>query len=57
MSKSVCTGVGEPRGVLANMLHFDIVLRDFKLASCYYSHFGANILGKTLSPFISLAMC
>ena len=37
-------------GVVANVLHCDIVVSEFKLQLCYYIHFWINHLGKAPSP-------
>ena len=42
---------GNPDGVVANMLYSNIIVSEFK---CYYIPFQTNILGKGMSPFISL---
>ena len=40
------------RGVVANMLDYDIVVSDFELQSRYYVHFRTNTLEKGMNPFI-----
>ena len=37
---------GNPCGVVANVLNFDIVQSEFELQSNYYVHFRTNILEK-----------
>ena len=41
-----------PRGVVANVLDYDIIVSEFKLHSRDYIHFWANTLGegRNLSP-------
>ena len=46
----------EPRGVAANVLDYDIVVRKFELQLRYYDHFRSNTLCKGMKPLISPAM-
>ena len=39
-------GVGNPRGVVVNMLDCDIVVSEFELQSHSYVHFRTNTLEK-----------
>ena len=39
-------------GVMANMLHYDIVVSEFKLQSRYCVHFWTNTLEKGVNPLI-----
>ena len=39
-------------GIVANMLHCDIIVNEFKLQLCYYILFQRNILGKGMNPLI-----
>ena len=41
---------GRPRNIVANELHCDIVVSEFKLQSRYYVHFRNNTLGKGMDP-------
>ena len=41
-----------PRGVVTNVLPYDIVVREFEIQSRYYVHFWTNTLGKGMNPII-----
>ena len=43
------------RGILANVLDWDIVVSKFTLQSCYYVHFQPNALEKGMNAVVSLA--
>ena len=45
-----------PHGVMVKAMDCGIVVREFKLQSCYYVHFRANTLGKGMNPLILPAM-
>ena len=49
-------GWGCPRGVMVKAMDCGIVVREFVLQSCYYVHFQANTLGKSMNPLILPAM-
>ena len=40
---------GSPHGVVVNMLDCNVVIRTFKLKTCYYIHIQNNTLGKSLN--------
>ena len=44
--------LGSPRGVVANVLDCDIVVKDFEPSQCYYVHFRKKFLGKGIKPII-----
>ena len=46
----------KPRGVVANVLVFDIVVREFELCGCYYFRFRTNTIGKGMKPLIPPAL-
>ena len=46
----------ESLGVMAKVMDCGIIVRDFKLQSCYYVHLQTNTLGKDMNPFILPAM-
>ena len=48
---------GRPRGVVINVLDWDILVSKFELRSCYYIHFRANTLRKGMNSLITLIMC
>ena len=39
-------------GVMVKAMNCGIVVREFVLQSCYYVHFRANTLGKSMNPLI-----
>ena len=43
---------GNPRGVVANVVVYDILVTEFELQSRYYAHFWTNALGKRYKPII-----
>ena len=45
-----------PCGVMVKALDYGIVVSEFKLQLRYYIHFRTNTLGKSMNPFILLAM-
>ena len=47
---------GSSRGAVANVLLCEIIVRKFKLHSCYYIHFWTNILGKGMKTRIPPGM-
>ena len=47
---------GCPRDVMVKAMDCEIVVREFVLQSCYYVHFRANTLGKSMNPLILPAM-
>ena len=47
---------GVPCGVMVKALDCTIVVRDFKLQSCYYVHFWTNTLGNVMNPLILPSM-
>ena len=47
---------GCPHGVMVKAMDCGIVVREFVLQSCYYVHFRANTLGKSMNPLILPAM-
>ena len=48
--------MGCPRGVMVKALDCGVVVCEFVLQSCYYVHFRANTLGKSMNPLIIPAM-
>ena len=38
--------------IVANMLHYDIIVNRFELQLRYYIHFRTNIIRKGMNPFI-----
>ena len=49
-------GGGNPCGIVANVLDYDIIVNQFKLHLCYYVHFWTNILGKGMNSLNPLAV-
>ena len=49
-------GGWSPRGVVANILDWHIIVSEFDFLSCYYVHFRTNALGKGMNSLIPLAM-
>ncbi len=45
-----------PCGVKVKVVDCRIVVSEFVLQSCYYVHFQANTLGKSMNPLILPAM-
>ena len=45
-----------PRGVMVKEMDFGIVVCEFVLQSCYYTHFRANTLGRGMNSLILRAM-
>ena len=43
---------GESRGVVVNVLDFDIVVSEFEIPLRYYVHFWTNTLEKGMNPLI-----
>ena len=47
---------GCPHCVMVKAMDCRIVVSEFELQSCYYVHFRANTLGKSMNPLILPAM-
>ena len=46
-----------PCGVMVKALDYGIVVSEFKLKSCYYTHFRTNTFEKGMNPLILQTMC